>query len=89
MKNFQIRTADIFKNCDGEYQKKLFNACYKRALKSGLMCRVHIDDEYKVLYMAGHKNNFIKYYIKTMFINKPASDGLKRLVEILNTKQRV
>lgn len=89
MKNFQIRTADVFMNSDNEHHKKLFDACYNRALKSGLMCRVHIDDEYKVLYMAGHKSNFVNYYIKTMFINKPALDGLKRLVEILNTKQRV
>ena len=89
MKNFQIRTADVFKNCDDEYHKKLFGTCYKRALRSGLMCNLHIDDEYKVLYMAGNKNNFVKYYIKTMFINKPALDGVKRLVEILNTKQRV
>lgn len=81
-----IRTSDIFNIADERLAEKCFKDCYKKALKCGLICKVHIRDTgFKELFIEGPKSKIVKYYFATLGNNKRPFGDIKRLFDIIAT----
>lgn len=86
MKKIYIRTSDIFSYKDEVKRMKYFDFCYKKALKCGLICRVHIDGRNTKLFIAGPKWDVIRYYLATAFKSDDyIIDAIKRIISLILT----
>lgn len=85
MSKIYIRTCDIFDNKDVNVRWKYFMSCHEKALKCGLLCACHIEDEIMTLRMSGSKWQFIKYYSVTLLKTENKLNGIKRLISIICT----
>ncbi len=79
-----FKTYDIFDIEDEDMRNYCLLCCRTIALQCGLMCKCHLDGINTRLYMLGTKQQFVKYYLKTLLMdNKSIFDGLKRLVSCI------
>lgn len=78
-----FKTYDLFDIKDEDTRKYCLLHCLDMALRCGLMCKCHLDGINTRLHMSGTKQQFVKYYLKTLMFNKPFFDGLKRLMYII------
>ena len=78
-----FKTYDIFDIKDKDVREHCLLCCRDIALRCGLMCKCHLDGIDTRLYMNGTKQQFVKYYLKTLMCNKHIFDGLKRLLNCI------
>lgn len=75
-----FHTYDIFNGIANT--KNCYDFCHSIALKSGLSCKCYIEDVSMKLELWGSKQQFIKYYIRT--ITKCYKfEGVKRLISMI------
>ena len=75
-----FKTYDIFDIKDKDVREHCLLRCIDIALQCGLMCKCHLNGRDTRLYMNGTKQQFVKYYLKTLTCNKTIFDALKRLL---------
>lgn len=74
-----FKTYDVFDIKDEDTRKYCLLRCRNMALQCGLVCKCHLDGMNTRLYLYGTKQQFVRYYIRSLTFNKPLFDGLKRL----------
>jgi hypothetical protein len=75
-----FKTYDIFNMKDKDKREYCLLRCIDIALQCGLMYKCHVHGRDTRLYLNGTKQQFAKYYLKTLTCSESIFDGLKRLL---------